>query len=143
MAKVMDVSSDASQHGGAYSQALADILRRISPRWGQHIDVEPGWYPLIIEVDRKLSNVDPNYKVQQIKQKFGTLRYYCWPSGDEPSPTALVAFETITDEAERVSAAICERCGAAGASLRHQADGLHVRTLCNSCADTLNYQRSQ
>lgn len=92
-----DVGPNFPEHGGGYSQALAGILRRISPRWGQHIDVEPGWHPLIIEIDRKLSNVDPNYKVQQVKQKFGTLRYYCWPSGDEPSPTTLDAFESITD----------------------------------------------
>ena len=119
-----------------------DILLRISPTWGKHIDVEPGWYPLIVEVDRRLSELDPNYKVQQIKQKFGTLRYYCSPSGDEPLPDTLDAFESITDEAELVSAVTCERCGGAGSSLCHQANGLHVRTLCSSCAETLNYQRA-
>ena len=142
MSPVNDVSANVPDDAGPYTQALAEILNRIPPRWRRHIDVESGWYPLIADVDRQLRNLDPDYIVHQVKQKFGTLRYYCWPSGDEPSRSTLDAFESITEEAERVSAVTCERCGGAESSLRHQASGLHVRTLCSSCAEALNYDSS-
>lgn len=142
MPPVNDVRADVPDDAGPYTQALVEILNRIPPRWGRHILVESGWYPLIADVDRQLRNLDPYYIVHQVKQKFGTLRYYCWPSGDEPSGSTLDAFESITEEAERVSAVTCERCGSAESSLCHQANGLHVRTLCSSCADDLNYESS-
>jgi hypothetical protein len=142
MSPANDMSAGVPADAGPYTQALAEILNRIPPRWGRHIDVESGWYPLVADVDRQLRNLDPDYIVHQVKQKYGTLRYYCWPSGDEPSRSTLDAFESITEEAEGVSAVTCERCGGAESSLCHQANGLHVRTLCSSCAEALNYESS-
>lgn len=141
MSPTNDVSAAVPDDAGVYTQALAEILARIPPRWGRHINVDSGWYPLITEVDRQLRILDPDYIVHQVKQKFGTLRYYCWPSGDEPSPSTLDAFESITEEAERVSAVTCERCGAARSSMCHQANGLHAKTLCIACSKALNYTR--
>lgn len=142
MSPTNDVGADVPDDAGSYTEALVEILNRIPPRWGRHIHVDSGWYRLIADVDRQLSNLDPDYIVHQVKQKFGTLRYYCCPSGDEPSCSTLDAFESITEEAERVSALTCERCGGADSSLCHQANGLRVRTLCSSCAEALNYERS-
>lgn len=141
MSPTNNVSAEVPDDAGPYTQALAEILNRIPPRWGRHIDVESGWYPLVADVDRQLRNLDPDYIVHQIKQKYGTLRYYCWPSGAEPSRSTLDAFESITEEAEQLSAVTCERCGGAESSLCYQGNGLHVRTLCSSCAEALNYSR--
>ena len=37
---------------------------------------------LLEEADRRLTEVDPNYIIHQIKEKYGTLRYYASPSQD-------------------------------------------------------------
>ena len=36
----------------------------------------PGWKNLIKELDSKMSAIDPDYTIEQIKEKFGGLRYY-------------------------------------------------------------------
>jgi len=90
----------------------------------------------VVSVDQRLSTVDPEYVVHEIKEKFGILRYYCAPSGDEPNPSVSDAFRAITDDAERASAITCERCSETG--VLHETRDL-VKTLCASCADTLGY----
>jgi hypothetical protein len=87
--------------------ALETILRRIPDGWGRWISVEAGWYPLVIATDQRLAEIDAEY-VQQIKEKFGTLRYYCKPTGEDPDPELLDAFDAVTDDAERASAITCE-----------------------------------
>jgi len=58
-------------------------MMRIPDGWGRCISCDAGWYPIIVELDAALANLDPNYEVQQVKEKYGTLRYYC-----EPAPCA-------------------------------------------------------
>lgn len=94
----------------------------------------------MVGVDERLSAIDPEYVVHQIKEKFGTLRYYCAPSGDAPSPAVFDAFRAITGEAERASAITCERCGEPG--VLHETRYL-VKTLCAACADSLGYSPVQ
>jgi len=38
--------------------------------------VGKGWMPIIEQLDKDITALDPDYGVQQIKEKFGTLRYY-------------------------------------------------------------------
>lgn len=128
----LHIPADAGQH----APAIKTILLRIPDGWGRWISVDAGWYPLVIATDQRLAELDPDYVVQQIKEKFGTLRYYCAPSGDDPGPELLDALDAITDDAERVSAMTCERCGEAGVLQRTR---YWAKTLCNSCADGLGY----
>ena len=121
---------------GSYAAAIEIILRRIPDGWGRWISVDAGWYPLVIATDHRLAQLDPHYVVQQIKEKFGTLRYYCAPAGDEPSPELLDAFDAITDDAERASAVTCERCGEPGILQRTK---YWAKTLCHACAEPLGY----
>lgn len=100
---------------GPYAPALERILRRIPNRWGRGIHVDAGWYPLIVDTDSRLAELESEYLVHQVKEKYATLRYYCKPSSDIPSPVLLDVFDAITDEAERISAITCERCGEPGA----------------------------
>jgi hypothetical protein len=120
---------------GPSAPALERILHRIPDGWGRWIGHDAGWYPIAVACDERLSAIDPDYVVHQIKEKFGTLRYYCAPSG-EPSPELLNAFDDIISEAERASALTCERCSEPG--VLHETNHL-VKTLCASCADTLGY----
>jgi hypothetical protein len=97
-----------------------------------------GWDPLIDELEEHLSYLSPAYITHQIKEKFGTLRYYAEyvPSADdEPYPhrteTAKRMFHRLIDETERRSAYHCERCGEAGVLRKHLA---WRKTLCDKCA---------
>lgn len=101
------------------------------------MSVDAGWYPLVIATDRQLTRLDARYRVHQIKEKFGTLRYYCQASGDDPDPELLDAMDAITDAAERASATICERCGQPGILRRSRR--VWVKTFCATCADHLGY----
>lgn len=71
--------------------------------------VGKGWWPLIQEVHEKLLAIDPNYKVDQVKEKFGGLRYY-WSSDLD----MYDQFNAIVGEAEERSTTICETCGKPG-----------------------------
>jgi len=62
-----------------------------------------------------------NISVQQVKEKFGTLRFYC---------CAPDWFQALVDHAETESEHTCEDCGRKG-RLR---DGGWVLTLCPRCA---------
>lgn len=64
------------QDAGDYAEDLKKILSRIPPRWGRWISCDKGWYPLVIELDQKLAEIAPDYTLHQVKEKFGTLRYY-------------------------------------------------------------------
>jgi hypothetical protein len=83
---------------GVYGPALEKILRRIPDGWGRWISHDAGWYPLVIGLDERLAAIDPDYVVHQVKEKFGTLCYYCDPNG-EPTPEVWRAFDAITTEA--------------------------------------------
>ena len=66
------------------------ILKRIPIEWGRHIRCSEGWYPLIAELDANIAKIFPDYEIQQVKEKFGTLRYY-W-SAETPLPECCVSY---------------------------------------------------
>lgn len=89
-----------------------------------------GWYgiireaaeqlePLIVEIKQKYPNDFP--RASQVKEKFGTLRFYLSHGTDQ--------MYDIVSEAERKSDTTCEYCGKKG-KLRK---GGWLKTLCNTC----------
>jgi hypothetical protein len=130
----MHIPPDAGPH----APALAKILQRIPDGWGRWISHAAGWYPIVVACDQHLATIDRDYVVHQIKEKFGTLRYYCAPSSE--STEVFGAFDAITIEAERMSAITCEHCGEPG--VLHEIRS-RVKTLCHCCADTLGYTPAQ
>lgn len=121
---------------GPHAPAIETILRRIPDGWGRWISVDAGWYPLVVATDHRLAELDPDYVVHQIKEKFGTLRYYYWPSSEDASPELLDVMDAIIDDAQRASAITCERCGEAGMLQRTR---YWAKTLCHACAEPLGY----
>jgi len=98
--------------------------------WG--FECQDGWEPLIRELSEKLEKLIVEYKKEypsaehspramQVKEKYGTLRFYM--------TTSTAEMESLIDEAESKSAKTCEDCGAIG-KLR---GGGWLRTLCNKC----------
>lgn len=66
------VPEDAGEH----EAGLRRIMSRIPERWGRWISCGKGWYPMLIELDEKLAEIYPDYQIHQVKEKFGTLRFY-------------------------------------------------------------------
>ena len=102
---------------------LAGIRARFLPGWYGSLDVGPGWYRLIVDLDRELAAIDPDYQLAQVKEKFGGLRYYVEFESDRPRP----GFDDLIRAAERRSERTCEQCGGGGGLTRR---GSWVRTLC-------------
>ena len=52
------------------------LISRIPKGWGRYISCNEGWYDILDKLDIKLSYLDPDYSIAQVKEKFGTLRFY-------------------------------------------------------------------
>lgn len=101
---------------------LAPLLNRIPAGYIEVIEVSEGWHPIIIELDKQIAAIHPDYKIHQVKEKFGGLRYY----------TNVVDAEVgkLIAEAEKKSFKTCEQCGEPG-ELRK---GGWLITLCDECS---------
>lgn len=85
--------------------------------------INDGWIPivqkLIEDINRLSGDLDVN--VVEIKEKFGTLRFYVDGSSKE--------IDELIDEAELKSSITCDLCGQPGELRR----GGWLRTLCDEC----------
>lgn len=96
----------------------------------------PGWHDLIKEgclaIEKEISTWGPEmrngFAVTQIKEKFGTLRFYTSFSTDK--------IDWIIDDMEQASARTCEDCGELGTWRR----GGWCRTLCDKHAKEMGYE---
>lgn len=76
-----------------------------------HIECDDGWFDLIYELSNEIHKLNPesDFKIVQIKEKFGGLRYYYEAENFENS-----VIEKINDlivKYEYSSYRICEICG--------------------------------
>ncbi len=109
-----------------YSRLLNGIDEE---RCGFHVG--NGWLPLVEavlygiqwEIDGLPEGVKGDFCVDQIKEKFGGLRFYM----NKTTPT----MQEIIIQAEAKSHTICELCGTTG-SIRNMRGWL--KTYCDSCA---------
>ncbi|MGI8334522.1 hypothetical protein ACRYCC_31610 [Actinomadura scrupuli] len=104
-----------------------------------------GWHPLLMRLHEQLLAVSPGYSVQQVKEKYGTLRVYLntglmrepyLGSGLLPSPRQAAEHaredaqaRRLVAAAEEESAGICESCGDPGQARQ----GAWIKTLCDRC----------
>lgn len=79
-----------------------------------------GWFELIKELSEKLEPL--GVEALQVKEKWGTLRFYLTNATDE-------AWDLV-EAAEEASESICEECGAPG---KMRDEHLWVLTLCDQC----------
>lgn len=71
-------------------------------------NVGEGWHPILRELEEELNRIDPDFYLQQVKEKFGGLRYYADPHSPDP------AFRQAINVAEAKSERTCEVCGEPG-----------------------------
>ena len=103
-------------------EPLKHILDRFTSGWLKTVDVGPGWHWIVIDLDRDIAKLHPDYKIHCIKEKFGGLRFYCECEA-EPEVEKLIAVAALT------AAVTCEQCGREG-KLR---TGGWIKTLCDEC----------
>lgn len=90
---------------------IKDILNRMDEP--KVIDCDKGWYPLLVQINKSLRELDPHYKVIQVKEKYGGLRYYFdTNSGKAKRMRNIVIFY------EDQSYSICEMTGKKGQLMR-------------------------
>jgi hypothetical protein len=95
------------------------------------IAVGAGWANILVQLCQNIqhhldwknrdSEVIPQVTIQQVKEKFGTLRFY-YQGGDE-------YIHGLVSMAESMTGITCEECGNPGET-RH---GGWIRVLCNTC----------
>ena len=102
-----------------------EIIRRFDDKHVPSIDVGHGWAELVLECHRRLIDFDANYKVLQIKEKFGGLRYYFMPSNPAFTRTMYLKISDL----EKKSYLTCEICGNPG-NLRTRRPNGWMKALC-------------
>lgn len=85
--------------------------------------IGPGWSKIVLDLHHEMVKVEPEYKILQVKEKFGGLRYYTEPSTE--------AMRVLTLHAERKAWCTCYECGASG-EVRPLGGGSFI-TLCDVC----------
>jgi hypothetical protein len=95
------------------SDLLTCVLDKIDNFYPKLIDVDEGWHQIVIDCDKELTAIDPNYKIFQVKQKFGGLRYYMTPSNNTTSEQRDKMHEVIA-KYEKVASCTCEATGKPG-----------------------------
>lgn len=85
-----------------------------------------GWWPILVSLDADLRGIYPEYRVAQVKEKFGGLRFY--PEIDPPHgrDDFWARIRQAEDEADRT----CEVCGEPGTAR----SGGWIKTLCDEHA---------
>jgi hypothetical protein len=117
-----------------FPEAFADLDKRsCMALFG--FECGDGWYDLLkealIEI-KAISDRNPgiDFKVAQIKEKFGTLRFY-WDGKDYERETSEPdSIDLAIERAEARSAKECEKCGAQATTKRR---GYWVYTQCDAC----------
>lgn len=115
------------------AKQLIELYPSIFTEMEFYFECGSGWFELLKECILGLKEVceKKGYEIKatQIKEKYGTLRFYTDLCSEE--------MDKIIEKAEKKSAETCEYCGAFG-SLR---DDGWVRCLCDSCESI--HQRSK
>ena len=107
---------------------MSDLDKVIARMTHEHYLPDKGWDKIIIKLDEKLARIDPDYKIYQIKEKFGTLRFYYDTSvNNRDLKRAMDRYVRI---AEILSSVTCEMCGDRG-DLKKEL--LWKKTLCERC----------
>lgn len=128
--------------------------------WG--ICTDDGWFELLYRLCEHLQwdtdqNKYPQVIAQQVKEKFGTLRFYYTSVND--ASVGEEALDEMTQRerdnairkcaeidgaiqfAEAMSANICEICGAFDSTVEPMSRGGWYKTLCTVCAEPLEYKK--
>ena len=110
-------------------------LEDIQDQYNVSLETSRGWnkliFQLLTDITKTLTAFSvplENLYIQQIKSKFGELRFYYHLDCD--LPLVLYMIDKLVNEAEINSATICEKCGNPGNKKEIKN---WLITLCNQC----------
>lgn len=107
-------------------------------QWG--IECDDGWYDLIYNLSSELDSWCKQNKLQvnaaQIKEKFGTLRFY-FNSANVFTNNQYEEISSIVYKYEKLSGTVCELTGNVG---ELKVKGYWYKTLCKESAILLGYE---
>lgn len=83
------------------------IQRRLDAGQKCGSSIGKGWLPIVEQLDKDLAELHPNYVINQIKEKFGALRFYTSGAMSSKARQLIHAAEAATTN-------LCEICGAPG-----------------------------
>lgn len=81
------------------------------------VDVDEGWYQIVVDCSKAIDAIYPHYKILQIKQKFGGLRFYLDIHGDATSEQRNQIYATIRNY-EEIAQKTCEATGLPGVPMK-------------------------
>lgn len=93
---------------------------------GVAVECRSGWLNIINDCYDELLSVDPDVSIGQIKEKFGTLRFYFHTDKD-----LWNEMHDIVAKYEGFSAITCEICSEPGDLVTR--NGYWYKTLCKEC----------
>jgi len=94
--------------------------------WG--FECRDGWFNIIDDLSKKITETDPDVQAAQVKEKFGGLRFYIDGGSEE--------VRKLIDEAEEESYKTCEKCGTKE-NVSQTKTGW-IFTLCAKCEEERN-----
>ena len=99
-------------------QAEVEKLKsRIPEAFSKTIDVDEGWYQIVVDCSKAIDAIYPHYKILQIKQKFGGLRFYLDIHGDATSEQRNQIYAIIRNY-EEIAKKTCEATGLPGVPMK-------------------------
>ena len=87
-----------------------------------------GWYNLVDKLLENLSALEPGIKVAQVKEKFGSMRFYVDYPQYYTEDNSRIA-NALIDAAEEESSKTCEVCGEPGKGVSCMG---WLKTLCDT-----------
>ena len=107
---------------------MEPLVSRFAEGWDGYLRCDAGWTRILLDLNAKMSQIDPDYSLHQVKEKFGTLRFYYEPSSED----LRSQLDALVKEAEALSAITCEQTGQPGRLMRR---GYVYKTLCDYYLD--------
>lgn len=92
--------------------------------------VGPGWHSLLLRLHEQLLDLDPGYRVDDLKEKLGAARIRITAT----SAMTRTEAQALVAAAEEQSGTVCEFCGAPGRRRRRGdvAEGW-MKAVCDNC----------
>lgn len=115
-----------------HTKDILHMLSKFDSNFPPTIDVGPGWIHIIAKLHNAIFFMNPNYKLAQVKQKFGGLRYYVdlhFDDDQDPTlPTEII--NVLIRHAEELASQTCEECGEPGKLNKSKP---WIKTVCDNC----------
>ena len=101
-------------------------ITKFAGHYKSYFPVGNGWRPIVEKLVKDIMAIAPDTEISQIKEKFGTLRFYCSGDGGDK-------IYKLIEKAEQESAKTCEQCGT---KENVTTKGDWILTLCKTCRNS-------